>query len=109
MATVPVNVDNGSNVTEPSEFTVYVPSPGTVREVLSQLFGVCAGLMPHNFTEVATNGKSELPAVSLESGVYDWFVSYTSEIASGEAVGTGGGPTVGVMVESTERPNVSSA
>ena len=75
VATVPVNDGNGSNVTEPSEFTVYVPSPGTVREVLSQLFGVCTGLMPHNFTEVAANGNDAAPGVSLLNGVYVWFVS----------------------------------
>ena len=57
-------------MTEPSELTVYVPSPGTVSEVLSQLFGVCTGLMPHNFTDVAEIGKSDAPGVSLDVGVY---------------------------------------
>ena len=96
-------------MTEPSEFTVYVPSPGTVSEVLSQLFGVCTGLMPHNFTDVANNGKSEVPAVSLDNGVYDWFVSYASVIASAVAVGTGGGPTVGVIVVLMYRSSESFA
>jgi hypothetical protein len=40
-AAVPANVGNGSNVTTPVVgSTVYVPSPGTVRDVLSQAFGV---------------------------------------------------------------------
>ena len=93
----------------PLAFTVYVPSPGTVNEVLSQLFGVCAATggvaeelaRPHNFTDVAEIGKSGAPAVSLEVGEYAWFASYASVIASGVAVGTGGGPTVGVIVEFT--------
>ena len=88
-------------MTEPSGFTVYVPSPGTTRDVFVQLFGDSTGEMPHNFTDVAETGKSDAPAVSLDVGVYVWFVSYTSVIASGEAVGTGGGPTVGVIVEFT--------
>jgi hypothetical protein len=67
---VPVKVGSGSNVTVPSLFTVYVPSPGTVSDVLSQLFGVCTGLMPHNFTDEANNGKSAAPALSLASGAY---------------------------------------
>ena len=66
---MPVNVGSGSNETVPSLFTVYVPSPGTVRDVWVQLFGVCTGLIPHNFTEVALNGKSAAPAVSFANGV----------------------------------------
>ena len=56
---------------------------------------------PHNFTDVAEIGKSGAPAVSLEVGVYVWFVSYPLVNASAVAVGTGGGPTVGVKVELT--------
>ena len=106
---MPVNDDSGSNVTEPSGFTVYVPSPGTVSEVFEQVFGVSAGLIPHNFTDVVNNGKSVAPAGSLPKGVYVWFVSYASVIASGKAVGTGGGPTVGVIVELTNRSSESFA
>ena len=80
---------------------MYVPSPGTTRDVFVQLLGVSTGEMPHNFTDVAEIGKSGVPAESLEVGVYVWFLSYTSVIASGKAVGTGGGPTVGVIVEFT--------
>ena len=96
---MPVNVGNGLKVTVPSALTVYVPSPGTVSDVLSQLFGICNGLSPHNFTEVACNGKSGAPAVSFANGVYVWFVSYASVIASAVAAGSGGKPTVGVIVE----------
>ena len=71
VTTVPVNVGNGSNATVPSGFTVYVPSPGTVNEVLSQLLGVCTGSRPHNFTDEANSGKSVAPRVSFASGVYD--------------------------------------
>ena len=80
---------------------MYVPSPGTVTVVLLQLLGVCTGSMPHNFTDAASNGKSAAPAVSLPIGVYNWFASYPLVNASAVAVGTGGGPTVGVRVEFT--------
>ena len=104
-----MNVGNGSNVTVPSELTVYVPSPGTVTEVFVQLFGVSAttggvavaSARPHNFTDDASIGKSVAPAVSLPSGVYVWFVSYPRVNASAVACGSGGGPTVGVRVEFT--------
>ena len=104
-------------MTEPSGFTVYVPSSGTVRDVFEQVFGVsattggvaAASARPHNFTDVANNGKSEVPAVSLDNGVYDWFVSYASVIASAVAVGTGGGPTVGVIVVLMYRSSESFA
>ena len=106
---------NGSNVTVPSEFTVYVPSPGTVSDVLVQLFGDSASFVPavagssrpHNFTDVASSGKSGAPAESLPNGVYVWFVSYARVNASAVAVGTGGGPTVGVRVEFTNRSRES--
>ena len=100
---MPVNVGNGLKVTVPSPLTVYVPSPGTVRDIWVQLLGDSAGLMPHNFTEVACNGKSVAPRVSLANGVYVWFVSYASRIASAVADGGGGKPTVGVIVSSTKR------
>ena len=53
--------------------TVYVPSPGTVRDFFVQLGGVSVsstpvvnGLSrPHNFTVVATRGALEAPAVSF--------------------------------------------
>ena len=94
-------------MTVPSLLTVYVPSPGTVRVVCVQLLGDSAGLIPHNFTDVANNGKSEAPAVSLPSGVYVWFASYPLVKASAVAVGTGGTPTVGVKVEFTKRSRES--
>ena len=65
--------------------------------------------MPHNFTDVASRGKSAAPPASLPSGVYVWFVSYASEIASAVAVGIGGRPTVGVIVEFTNRLRESFA
>ena len=80
---MPVNVGNGSNVTVPSSFTMYVPSPGTVTEDFEQAFGVSVSSVfnvvgssrPHNFTDDANSGKSAAPRVSLPSGVYVWFVS----------------------------------
>ena len=104
-------------MTVPSLFTVYVPSPGTVSDVFEHVFGDSAATdgvadtsaRPHNFTEVATNGKSVAPRVSLPNGVYVWFVLYASVIASAVAVGTGGGPTVGVIVELTNRSRESFA
>ena len=93
---------------------MYVPSPETVNVVAlqfgttdSSIDGVAGSFAPHNFTVVATNGKSAAPFVSLATGVYVWFVSYASVIASGDAVGTGGAPTVGVIVEVATRLNVS--
>jgi hypothetical protein len=38
--TVPVNELTGVNMTDPSAFTVYVPSPGIVRVVNVQFGGV---------------------------------------------------------------------
>ena len=80
---MPVNVGNGLNVTVPSSLTVYVPSPGTVRDVLVQLFGISAATggvaavsaSPHNFNDDANNGKSATPGVSFASGEYGWFLS----------------------------------
>ena len=80
---MPVNDDTGSNVTTPvTGSTEYVPSPATVNDVALQFGGtdssiddVAGSLAPHNFTDVATNGKSAAPLVSLETGVYVWFVS----------------------------------
>ena len=61
---MPAKVDSGLNVTVPSGFTVYVPSPGTVTDVLVQLGGVSPSFVlavagssrPHNFTVEATSG-----------------------------------------------------
>jgi hypothetical protein len=76
VATVPLKLGNGSNVTTPvTGSTVYVPSPETVSDVCVQVLGVSAGLMPHNFTVVARNGAPDAPGVSLPVGVYVWFVS----------------------------------
>ena len=70
MATVPANVGKGSNVTTPVVgSTVYVPSFGTTSVVCVQLLGVSIGLIPHNFTVVATRGKSVAPAASLVNGL----------------------------------------
>ena len=56
--------------------TVYVPSPGTTKVVALQLgttdssiVGVAELSAPHNFTVVATKGKSAAPLVSLSIGV----------------------------------------
>ena len=59
----------------PSLFTVYVPSPGIVRVVLVQLFGLSdslvsgvAGLsIPHSFNVVGASG--EPPGASFNSGL----------------------------------------
>jgi hypothetical protein len=65
--------------------------------------------VPHNNTVVANNGNDTAPGVSLLMGVYVWLVSYASLIASGDAVGTGGKPTVGVIVDDTARFSESFA
>ena len=71
VATVPLKLCNGSNVTTPVVgSTVYVPSPATVNDVLSHEFGFWTGSMPHNFTVVARNGAPDAPGVSLPVGVY---------------------------------------
>ena len=78
VATVPLKLGNGSNVTTPvTGSTVYVPSPAIVNVVALQFGttdsstdGVAGSLAPHNFTVVATNGKSAAPFVSLATGVY---------------------------------------
>ncbi|CAB4649949.1 unannotated protein [freshwater metagenome] len=64
--------------------------------------------VPHNNTVVANNGNDAAPGVSFDNGVYVWFVSYASLIASGEAVGTGGSATVGVMRASAISPRSSA-
>ena len=61
---VPLNVDNGSNVTEPSLLTVYVPWFATLTVVALQLFGDCP--LAHSFTVDATKGALASPGVSLE-------------------------------------------
>jgi hypothetical protein len=84
VATIPLKLGSGSNVTTPvTGSTEYVPSPGTVNDVALQFGGtdssiddVAGSLAPHNFTDVATNGKSAAPLVSLAVGVYVWFVSW---------------------------------
>ena len=60
---LPVKVGSGSKVTEPSEFTVYVPSPGIVTDVALQLFGLWASFAPvvgsstaHSFKVDGTSG-----------------------------------------------------
>ena len=94
---MPVNVGNGSNVTTPvTGSTVYVPSFGTTSVVCVQLFGVWTGLMPHNFTVVATSGALAAPAVSFANGLIVWFVSYVPVEMS--FVAAGGGGTIGVNV-----------
>ena len=66
---MPVNEDNGSNVTTPVVgLTVYVPSPGTVNDDLSHEFGFWTGSIPHNLTVVPTKGKSTAPGESLANG-----------------------------------------
>ena len=95
---MPIKVGKGSNVTEPFAFTVYVPSPGTVTEVLSQLLGVCNGSSPHNFTEDATSGALEWPGSSLSRMSITWFVSYGPVEASFFTSGAGGTTGVRVLV-----------
>ena len=74
---------------------------------MSQEFGVCAGLMPHNFTVVGTNVAVGAPGVSFVTGFTVWFVSYAPRPVFGIAVGTGGGVTVGVIVALTVLPTAS--
>ena len=64
---VPVNVGNGSNVTEPFAFTVYVPSLATVNVVKLQL-AFAVEVVAHNFTVLATNvaGEVTVSFVSIE-------------------------------------------
>ena len=63
---VPVNEGNGSNVTVPLAFTVYVPSFGTVNVVRLQL-ALAVAVDAHNLTEVALSAASE-PAWSFVNG-----------------------------------------
>ena len=56
-------------------FKVYVPSPAIVSDVWVQLFGFCAGSMPHNLTDVARSGNDDEPGVSFVSGLIVWLVS----------------------------------
>ena len=51
---VPVNEDNGSNVTVPFAFTVYVPWPATVNDVRLQL-AFAVDVDEHKRTVLATN------------------------------------------------------
>jgi hypothetical protein len=67
-----VNVGNGSKVTEPSAFTVYVPSPATTSEVWEQ-FGAASPL-PHNLS-VEVVHDVPVAAESLDNGVSVWFTS----------------------------------
>ena len=73
---MPVNDGNGLNVTTPVVgSTVYVPSPGTVNDVLSHEFGFCTGSMPHNFTVVATRGTPALACVvNAQALIAPWYV-----------------------------------
>ncbi len=50
---VPVKDGNGLNVTVQFEFTLYVPSPGTSRELRLQL-AFAVKIVAHSFTDVAT-------------------------------------------------------
>ena len=103
---MPVNVGNGLNVTVPSSFTVYVPSPGTVRDVLVQLGAVSASFVPdvagssspHNFTVDATSGALEWPGSSLSRMSITWFVSYGPVEVSFSKSGAGGTTGVRVLV-----------
>jgi hypothetical protein len=61
----PTNVGNGSNVTVPLAFTVYVPSFGTVNVVRLQ-FAFNVEVVAHNFTLVGTKVAGEV-TVSLPS------------------------------------------
>ena len=62
----PLKVGNGSNVTVPFAFTVYVPSPGTFNVVRLQLV-FAVDVVAHNFTLLATK-VAPVPAASLVRG-----------------------------------------
>ena len=91
----PVKDDNGSKVTVPLAFTVYVPCPATSSVVKSHnAFAVA--VVAHNFTLVATM-VAGVVAVSLVKIVIVWFVSYAPDDVSFTATGAGG--MTGVKVD----------
>jgi hypothetical protein len=95
VATVPMKVGRGSNVTVPFVPNVYVPSPDTVTDILSQLFGVCTGDTLHRRIVDASAG-TEARNVSLASGVKVWLTSHSSLDVS--SVAEGGNGMMGVRV-----------
>ena len=91
----PLKVGNGSNVTVPLAFTVYVPWFATVNVVKShEEFAVA--VVAHNFTLDATI-VAGVVAVSLENGLITWLVSYAPDDVS--LLATGGAGITGVNVE----------
>ena len=66
-AAVPLKVGNGSNVTVPFAFAVYVPSPVTVNVGNVQLL-LAVEVVAHNFTDDATNvtGETTVSFVNTE-------------------------------------------
>ena len=112
---MPVKVGRGSNVTTPVVgSTVYVPCPGTTRVVREQFGGVSdwspsalGSSIAHNVSVLLTRSKLG-SCESLTKGLKVWFSSQSSVFASGTAVGTGGGPTVTVIVAFTTRSKESA-
>ena len=96
----PKNVGSGTKLTVPSLFTVYVPSPATVRVVPEH---TATALAPtdeaaHIFTDVATR-VVPVPAASLETGVSFCALFHGPLDVSSTSVGAGG--IIGVRVDVT--------
>ena len=92
---VPVNVFSGVNVTVPSGFTLYVPSPGTTFSVVpsSNVAGTSSSI-----------GTSGLPGVNVGFPVCS--LPWMSVVSFGSAVGVTG-VTVGVYLAVTGVPFLS--
>ena len=82
-----------------------MPSPEIVTDVAEQLLGL--SVIAHNLKSVFERGNEAEPGVSFVNGVVLCAVLKGPEVVSGNAVGIGGSPTVGVMFAETFRFNAS--
>ena len=98
-----VKETSGSKVTVPFAFTVYVPSPATVKDVFVQLGAVSED--PHNLSVDVTSGALASPGLSFVNGEMVWFTSQSPVDVSAVAVGRGG--TTGVNVSVSVWPTMS--
>lgn len=101
---VPVKVGNGSKVTVPFAFTVYVPWFATTNEVELQL-AFAVNVDAHNFTLLATSVAGDV-AKSFVSTEMSWLVSKAPLEVSFTAIGGAG--TTGVNVEVAVWPKMST-
>ena len=89
---------HGTNVTVPSEFTVYLPTSGTDNEDKLQLVALngAVAFVGHNFKDDAFNEVDDA-AESFDSGDKTCVSNCSSTDESGFTVGGGG--TIGVNVD----------